>query len=603
MSQVREVKEATDLVSLIGERISLQRSGSSLRGLCPFHSEKSPSFFVNEQFQRYKCFGCGENGDAFTFLEKYEGMTFGEAMEYLAQRAGITLTSFRPTAEDEQRQRLLSLLNLTKEYYHFLLTKHEMGEPARQYLRERGLNAESIRLFQLGYALPEWDEMIKYLNGKKKYSINDLQQAGLVVTGRNNRVYDRFRDRIMFPLNNHRGQVVGFSGRVLDKDAKEAKYINSPETLLYHKSEMLYGYSELYQSIRKKGEVIVVEGEFDVISSAQAHVNNVVAIKGSAVTVEHLRLISRVATKVIFSLDADKAGVAATKRAIGLVGDLPLEVRVSSVPSGKDPDEMARTEPALWRETAKTSISVYDFLLQAALRQHSPTTPEGKRAIIDELAPIFGQISHAVEQEVYYKKLATALQTKEEHIRQDIDRFKQPKHQRRPAAKGPSSDSEEAVQAPVPLSPQAARKKRLEEYVVFLLLNLPEAELATRAAQLQPQWFSQAGLSDLITSLQDLKQSASLAKANQKISEAAREVVFEAVANPEYQHIKAQGELEKEWSFAINELQQITVKDKIAAINDELSQLDKALHLTPEQEARQATLLAEIVKLQKQTTA
>jgi len=601
MSQVKQVKDATDIVALIGERISLQRSGGSLRGLCPFHSEKSPSFFLSEQFQRYKCFGCGESGDVFTFLEKYDGMTFGEAMEYLAQRAGITLTSYRPSAEDEQRQRILSLLSLTKEYYHFLLTQHELGEPARQYLQERGINAESIRLFQLGYALPAWDSLIKYLNGKKKYSIADLQDAGLVVSGRTGNAYDRFRDRIMFPLANHRGQVVGFSGRVLDKETKEAKYINSPETMFYHKSEMLFGYSELYQSIRQKAEVIVVEGEFDVISSAQAHVNHVVAIKGSAVTAEHLRLISRVATKVIFSLDADKAGVAATKRAISLVGDLPLEVRVSSVPSGKDPDELARTEPALWREVAKTSISVYDFLLQAALKQFDPITPEGKRAIIDELAPIFGQITHAVEQEVYFKKLAIALQTKEEVIRQDVERFKN-KGQRRPAPPNQASEvtSKDSAEK---LTPLAARKKRLELYGLFLLLALPEATLAQRALQLQPRWFTEAGFSYLIESIRQLGPQATLDLLNQQLPEDMRQVVFETLANPDFQEIKAKGELEKEWAHVIPELQQMIVKDQIATINQELTQLDQAAVLTPEQEARQASLLSEIVRLQKQTTA
>lgn len=599
MSQVKQVKDATDIVALIGERVALQRSGSSLRGPCPFHSEKSPSFFVSEQFQRYKCFGCGESGDAFTFLEKFDGMTFGEALEHLAERAGIKLTSYRPTAEDEERQRLLSILSLTKEYYHFLLTKHELGEPARQYLKERGVNAESIRLFQLGYALPAWDSLIKYLHGKKKYSLNDLQAAGLVVSGRSSTTYDRFRDRIMFPLTNHRGQVVGFSGRVMAKETKEAKYINTPETMLYHKSSMLFGYSELYQSIRQKEEVIVVEGEFDVISSAQAHVNNVVAIKGSAVTQEHLKLISRAATKVLFSLDVDKAGVAATKRAISLVGDLPLEVRVISVPSGKDPDELARTQPAEWREATKNSVSVYDFLLQAALKQFDPTTAEGKRAIIDELAPVFGQISHAVEQEVYFKKLAAALQTKEEHIRQDVERFKQPKGLRR-SVKQPGAVK---TTTPQKKDPEAARKERLESYVLFVLLSLPERTLHERISQLQPQWFTEPGFRLLIEISQKIEGELTLVKLNQELPEDIRQLVFEVLANPAYQDIKAAAELEKEWHHAVAELQQTVVKDEINRINKELTELDSVATLSPEQEARQAVLLSEIVRLQKQTTA
>ncbi|MDQ3007992.1 MAG: DNA primase, partial [bacterium] len=328
MSQIQEVKEASDIVALIGERIQLQRSSSNFRGLCPFHGERSPSFFVSETMQRYKCFGCGETGDVFTFLERYEAMTFGESMKYLAERAGIALTQYHSNQEDDHKEQLLAVLNLAKEYYHYLLTTHPAGEPARAYLKERGITAESIRLFQLGYSLDSWQELLSYLHGKKKFSLELLAEAGLTVSGKQNRPYDRFRGRLMFPLTNHRGQVVGFSGRILDSEAKEAKYINSPETTLYHKSQMLYGYSELFQEIRKKKEIIIVEGEVDVISSSQAHVNNVAAIKGSAFTADHLKLISRVAETLLFSLDMDSAGTAATKRAITLTKDHALDLRV-----------------------------------------------------------------------------------------------------------------------------------------------------------------------------------------------------------------------------------------------------------------------------------
>jgi len=597
MSQIREVKEATDIVALIGEKISLQRSGSSFRGLCPFHSEKSPSFFVNEQFQRYKCFGCGEHGDALTFLEKYEGMTFGEAIKYLAERAGITLESYKPTAEDDSRLRLLSLLSLAKEYYHFLLTQHELGEPARHYLKERGVTAESIRLFQLGYALPSWDGLIKYLHLKKKYSLAELQQAGMVVTNQNNKIYDRFRQRLMFPLTNHRGQIVGFSGRVLDKESKEAKYINTPETALYHKSEMLFGYSELFQNIRQKREVIVVEGEFDVISSAQAHVNNVVAIKGSAVTQDHLRLISRAADKVIFSLDVDSAGVKATKRAIEQVGEMPLEVRVISVPSGKDPDELARTQPKEWRESSKASISVYDFLLQAALKQFDANTAEGKRAIIDELAPVFGRISHAVEQEVYFKKLAGALQTKEEIIKRDVERFKVSKQAKRIQ----SSWSNVAESAPeTKLSLGAARTRRLEDYLIYVWWQGETVSSWARLHQLEPSWFSQSHWQLLIKVAQLQRQAVELAALSAQLDEETRQVLFETLANPNHQELITTDEQDREFSNTLAELQQILAREKIALINEELTELDKVAQPSSEQEARQAFLLSEIVRWQKQ---
>jgi DNA primase len=283
---------------------------------------------VNQQLQRYKCFGCGESGDVFTFLEKYEGMTFAESLEYLADRAGITLERLSFTKEDDQRKRLLTILDLAKEYYHFLLTQHDAGAPAREYLKDRGTNAESIKIFQLGYSLDSWDGLIKYLHGKKGFTLEELEAAGLIIRKGPGRFYDRFRGRIMFPLTDVRGRVVGFSGRVLKADEKEAKYINTPETQLYHKSQLLFGFSQLYQEIRKANEVVIVEGEFDVISSAQVHVNNVVGVKGSALTEEQVRLLSRTVAKIILSFDRDSAGIKATKRAIEVARPFGVDLRV-----------------------------------------------------------------------------------------------------------------------------------------------------------------------------------------------------------------------------------------------------------------------------------
>jgi DNA primase len=591
MSQIRQVKEATDIVEVIGERISLQRSGTSLRGLCPFHSEKSPSFFVNEQFQRYKCFGCGESGDVFSFLEKYEGMTFNEALSYLAERAGITLTSYQPSAEDDQRQRLLSLLHLTKEYFHFLLLKHESGATAREYLKKRGVTKESIVLFQLGYALPAWDGLIAYLHGKKKYSMEDLKLAGLVVTGRQGREYDRFRDRIMFPLTNHRGQVVGFSGRSLDPQAKEAKYINSPETQLYHKSEMLYGYSELYQEIRKKKEVVVVEGEFDAISSAQAHVNNVVAIKGSALTSQHLQLLQRAAERVLFSLDMDSAGVAATKRAIQMAREVNIDMRVVVLASGKDPDELARTAPKEWRETVKSSISAYEYLIRAAITQHDIKTAEGKRAVIDELAPIIGNIAHAVEQDVYIKRLASALEVREELVRMDIQKFKGQVGRQAP----PRAVEKEDPAAP----PELTRQQKLEAYGLFLLLHASEESILGKITEVASHEWRTVGVKPLLENLKDELPSKTLNQAVAQLSSDQQQLVFELSTQPAYLELLEQLNLEDEWQKVVADMRQEQIRARLAVINTELEKLEQSGVVSEEQEQKQNLLLQEIVQLQK----
>lgn len=592
MSQIRQIKESTDIVEIIGERISLGRSGTSLRGLCPFHSEKSPSFFVNEQFQRYKCFGCGESGDVFSFLEKYEGMTFNETLKYLAERAGITLTSYQPSAEDEQRQRLLSILSLAKEYFHFLLLKHESGAKARDYLKQRGVTKESIVLFQLGYALPAWDGLMAYLHGKKKFSVGDLQLAGLVVSGRNGKEYDRFRDRIMFPLTNHRGQVVGFSGRTLDADAKEAKYINSPETQLYHKSEMLYGYSELFQEIRKKKEAIVVEGEFDVISSAQAHVNNVVAIKGSAITSQHLQLLQRAADKVLFSLDMDSAGVAATKRAIQMAGEVNIDIRVVVIPQGKDPDELARNAPKEWREAVKSSISAYEYLIRAAAKQHDTKTAEGKRAVIDDLAPIIGNIGHAVEQDVYMKRLATVLEVREELVRQDIQKY------RSHITKGGKPRATEKS-APNIEPKTLSRQEKLEAYLLFLLLHGPENSLLGKIAEVDGVEWATPGVNHLLQQLAKSLPKSTLNQAVAELSADQQQLVFELSTQPEYLDMLEDLKIEEEWQKMRSDLRQEQTKSRLEHINRELEELERKGITTPEQEAQQTTLLQEIVQLQK----
>ncbi len=596
MSQVQQVKEATDIVQIIGERIQLNRSGSSLRGLCPFHSEKSPSFFVSEQFQRYKCFGCGETGDVFTFLEKYEGMTFSEALKFLADRAGIKLDSYKPSPEDDRHQRLLSVLHFAKEYYHFLLTKHEAGEPGRKYLRERGVTAESIRLFQLGYSLPAWDGLLAYLHKKKKFTLDDIRASGLTVSSKQGREYDRFRQRLMFPLTNHRGQVVGFSGRLMDASAKEAKYINSPETELYHKSEMLFGFSELYQEIRKQKEVVVVEGEFDVISSAQAHVNNVVAIKGSALTTQHIQLISRAAQRVLFSLDMDNAGVNATKRAISLAKDT-LDMRVIVIPSGKDPDELARTNPKEWRDAVKASLTVYEYLIQAALRQHAAQTAEGKRAIIDELAPVLGGMSHAVEQDVYIKRLAAALEVREDLVRQDIERFKQGRPRGGMAPK-------KTPDSPTPVV-TLDRRSKLERYLLFLLFQTDDDRVQLKVQQLKPLHFQYQGLQPLVNHLLQAKAPIDIRAATQQLPADLQELVFELSADPEFVQTldTHQDKADDEWQKTLTDVFQEQVRGEISHINQELAQLDQQTALTPENEARQAELLGQIVTLRNQLSS
>lgn len=597
MSQIQEVKQATDIIQIIGERVTLQRSGTNWRGLCPFHSEKSPSFFVSEQLQRYKCFGCGESGDVFTFLEKYDGMTFAEGLEYLADRAGITLTKQTFTDQDEQRKRLLEILHLAREYYHFLLVEHDVGKKALAYLKERGITQESIKVFQLGYALPGWDGLLKYLHEKKKYSLNDIQATGLIVNGKGDRNYDRFRDRIMFPLNDHRGRVVGFSGRVFDSTVKEAKYINTPETMLYHKSQLLFGFSQLYQEIRKENEVIVVEGEFDVISSAQAHVNNVVAVKGSALTEEHMKLLSRTVEKVLLSFDTDSAGVEATRRAITVAEPFHLELRVLDLgeDARKDPDELARTDPPKWRKIAKSSISVYEFLIRAAVQRLDAHTPEGKRKIVDQLAPVFSQISHAVEKEYYVRRLAEELDVKESILQQDLQKFAMFGKQSSTPTKTVEKEKTTA----------SSRHQMLEKYLLFLLFQTDAAKIHQLLRDVVEFEWQHTSARTLVNALAQFLATHewSLHQFAHGLAEDLQQQLFEVTAEESFLSIwtnmDQEKEFAKEWQKTLTDLKNIKVSEQTAEIQARLDQLDAVPNKTAEQEAEQMKLLQEVVTLRQ----
>ena len=592
MSQVQIVKDAVDIIEIIGERIELKRSGRNWRGLCPFHGEKSPSFFVSEEMQRYKCFGCGETGDVFNFLEKYEGMTFSESLKYLADRAGVTLKEYKPSPADEQRDQLLEVLDLAKEYYHFLLTDHKAGQKARDYLKDRGTNQDSVKLFQLGYSLSSWDGLVKYLHYKKKYPLDKLVEAGLVIQ-RKGRYYDRFRDRVMFPLKNHRGQVVGFSGRSLESDAKEAKYINTPETRAYHKAELLYGYNELLQFIRKKNEVIVTEGEFDVISSTQAHINHIVAIKGSAFTEHHAKFIKRVASKVLFALDMDSAGVEATKRAIPIAQEVDLELRVIKLAEfgeegKKDPDDVAREDGKAWRSLVKNSVSVYQFLIESATHEHDPKTPEGKRKIVKELAEIISSITHEVEKDYYLKELAKILGVKQSVAAQDIKQITA-----RKKSKVKSRKKTEVKAAPVKLT----RRQKLEKYLWFLLLRSEAEEIRKKTAQLEQVVFTKKRYQLLLEKLIDFKPVYSLEAFSKFLPEDLQQVVLDLYLQPQYAATADEVDLEKEWQPVFDDLKRLSIKDQVTEITKELNQLDNKAKKTKEEEQLQSDLLEKVVVL------
>ena len=578
-SQVQEIKNAVDIATIIGERVKLTRSGKNLRGLCPFHSEKSPSFFVTPDMQRYKCFGCGKSGDVLNFIQEYESLPFPDALQLLADRAGIRLEKKTFSKEDQHRKTLFEVLDLASEYYHYLLTSHESGAPAREYLKNRGVFSDSITTFKLGYALNSWDAVQKFLIGKKKFSQLELEDAGLIIHSSGGRYYDRFRDRVMFPLTHATGATVGFSGRVLNPNEKEAKYINSPETALYHKSELLFGYSVLKQFMRKEEEVVVVEGELDAISSYQAGVKNVVAIKGSAFTEQQFRLLSRTVKRVVLSLDADSAGVEATKRAIETSKQFDLSLRVLPIVGGKDPDEIARENPAEWREMVKHTVSAFEFLVESALKKYDLQSGEGKRLASKEIMPILSQIANAIEQSHYVSMIADRFEVKPDVVFQELEKQKK---------KNEMGGSLSKQKTPSVVVETNSPRERLERFMILSLLN---GSTTIEDSDISSEDFSNGVCKEIFTFMQKTNSTDP-----KTVSEALNDELKPAFSDL-YLESEQVGNDKKTFVDARTRLRHMIASDRLTALGQQLKKLENSPNQSVEQQKVIETLQNEMSEI------
>lgn len=419
-SQVEEVKSKTDIVSIIGERIELKKAGRNWKANCPFHGEKTPSFMVNQELQIFKCFGCSEGGDVFTFLEKYDGMEFPEALKYLADRVGIKLIK-QNLGKSSEKEKLFEINNQALKFYNYMLLSRPEGQKALDYLlNKRGLKIETIKEFQLGFA-PENSYIInKFLIEKKKFNLKDIETSGIGIPQGQN-FYDRFNGRVIFPLMDHRGNIIGFSGRLLPWDKRETgKYINSPETPLYHKSSVLYGLDKTRVFIKRKKTSIIVEGELDLISTYQAGIKNIVAIKGSALTSDQVRLLSRFSEKFIICLDADLAGNEAAKRALIIASNTGVEIKVATLTNYKDPDEAVRGDLDNFKKDLINAKNVWDFLIESCINKYDLSTGGGKSKASRDLVPILISIEDKIVQAHYANVVAQKLGVPLEAVSQQL---------------------------------------------------------------------------------------------------------------------------------------------------------------------------------------
>jgi DNA primase len=424
MDDIEKIKQKIDIVDFISGFVPLKRAGRNFKALCPFHKEKTPSFIVSPERQIWHCFGCGKGGDIFGFLMEYEKLEFGEALQELAQKAGVRLTrSFARGEQEKKKERILAANSLAANFYHFLLTEHRAGKNALDYLlNQRKTPLYLAKTFLIGYA-PQDNALSKYLLTKKGFSKEELVEAGLAfVSG--GKLTDFFRNRLIFPIFDVRGNIIAFSGRALD-NLDSPKYINTRETPVFKKGQALFGLYQAKEGIKKEGRSLVVEGEFDVISAFREGIKNAVAIKGTALTLDQVRLLKRFSKKIVFCLDQDEAGIASQKRSIEVIEKEGVDAAVVVLSGGKDPDEVLNKDPSLFKRALKKEKNIYDFLIESTCKKYKTSDAEGKKRILEETLPYITLIENEVLKEHFLKKLARELDVSLESLQRELEKRKE----------------------------------------------------------------------------------------------------------------------------------------------------------------------------------
>ena len=483
---LEDLMARTDIVDLISSYVPLQKKGKDYWACCPFHSEKTPSFSVSPDKQMYYCFGCHKGGGAVSFVMEEESVGFTDAVAILAQRAGLTMPEQNEdTGARKRRERLLELNKEAARYFHANLAAPQ-AEPGRSYLARRGLSRRTITNFGLGYAFPEWDGLLRAMQ-EKGYSKRDLLDAGLAVSTDKGRIYDRFRGRVMFPIIDLRGNVIGFGGRVLD-DSKP-KYLNSPDTIIYNKSRNLFAMNIVKKS--KAGRIILSEGYMDTIALHQGGFDYAVASLGTSLTEDHARLLAKYTKEVILSYDSDEAGVAAAKRAIGILNRVGLNVKVLKITGAKDPDEfLKKYGPPAFQRLLDHSENQAEYQLLQIQKKYDLTDDEQRVRFLQEAALFIAGMDSPVEREVYGSRAARAAQVESKVMSDEVER------QRRQRGRRERRQEERRAMTPAAnLQPeerkfryQNVRSALAEEGVLRLVLMEPE--LFQRLEGLSPEQFS-----------------------------------------------------------------------------------------------------------------
>lgn len=540
---IQEIKSRIDIVPFIQGYVKLSRAGINWKGLCPFHSEKSPSFMVSPTRATWHCFGCSKGGDIFKFLMELDHVEFRDALKQLAERAGVELVKEDPRLRSE-RERQYNVVETATKFYEAHLARN----PAvMDYLKRRGLKEETIKEFRIGYAPDSWDALDVFLMNKG-FSGKEFVESGLGIKSdrRENSYYDRFRNRVMFPITDSAGRVVGFSGRIFERGKKtdEPKYVNSPQTLIYDKSRILYPFDKAKEAIRKKNRCVIVEGQMDVIMSHQAGIREAVAVSGTALTEKHLEILKRLTDTLISSFDTDAAGETATRRSLDMAAEFDFNRKVAVIREGKDPAEAILENPKLWEEAVDQSVSIMDFYFSRAQARFNVKSPEAKKEFSRYLLPEVVKIANEIERAHWVGKIAQTLGLREEAVWMELARYQQ---------RGVDGRADNTVESPK--SPEKLKIQKLEERVLGAFFLLPYARTLLKAEDLPfvfTKDFHQTLFGIIQASEPDLETSLILAQVPEEWRQYADQVIFEAellfqnVKNAEAEVLSSLKELKRE---------------------------------------------------------
>src|SRR5215469_9460207 len=453
---LERIRAASDIVDVIGSYLPLKRAGANFLALCPFHKEKTPSFNVNPHRQIFHCFGCHKGGDVFTFVREYENIGFMDAVRRLAERAKIPIELDASPGEQQARHlkdQLLEIHDKIAQRWQSCLQNEAAGQLARDYLKKRGVNDEAIKLFRIGAAPESWDDTVNWAKSKN-YDLPLVEKTGLIIrkeeTGN---YYDRFRGRLMFPICDEQGRVVGFSGRVLSGDEKTAKYVNSPETPIFTKSKIFYGLDKSKRAILDAGFAIICEGQLDLIACFMAGVQNIVAPQGTAFTDQHAGILKRYVPEVVLCFDSDEAGQNAAVRSLDHLLPSGLAVRVAIVPAPHDPDSFIKSFGGeKFQELVQNAKGFFDYYLERLCKQNDNKSDKGRLAILHAMAEALHKTGSAVLVDTYAQKTALQLGVSTEAVRSEFAKARRqtPAVQNAPADESPSNPEPETMERPSP---------------------------------------------------------------------------------------------------------------------------------------------------------